>query len=219
MSVDVSTTPETPSAPHTRTCVVPKHLTALGRSLTVTSFPGTFGHGKLDRGTQALLEVLKLPSRTTSICDYGSGSGILGIIAGLRHPNARLTFVDDAATAIQSTEYNVSRLLDSTRDIQILHRDTLDDLPSNSQHIVLSNPPFHDSNARTEYIAHRMFRDAFRVLEPGGELWVVANRHLKYAAVLRKLFGHCEHRGKHPKFIILKASKKHDNSFHPQHTQ
>ncbi|MGB0647614.1 MAG: methyltransferase [Bradymonadia bacterium] len=212
ISVKISNLPATVPNLRTRACVVPEAVTGLQQPLTLTSFPGTFGHGKLDRGTQALLEVLELPSRTTSICDYGSGTGVLGIVAGLRHPDARLLFVDDAAAAVQSTQWNVSRLLDPNRDIHILHRDTLDEIPSNSQHVILSNPPFHDSNARTEHIAHRMFHDAFRVLEPGGELWVVANRHLRYAAILRKLFGRCEHRGKHPKFIILKASKTNENA-------
>ncbi|WP_234364664.1 methyltransferase, partial [Streptomyces sp. SM8] len=46
-----------------------------------------------------------------------------------------------------------------------------------------------------------MFAGARRVLRPGGELWVVANRHLGHHRQLRRLFGNCVTAASDPKFV------------------
>ena len=52
-----------------------------------------------------------------------------------------------------------------------------------------------------------MFAGARAALRPGGELWVVGNRHLGYHARLRRLFGNCEVVACDPKFVVLRAVK------------
>jgi 16S rRNA (guanine1207-N2)-methyltransferase len=52
-----------------------------------------------------------------------------------------------------------------------------------------------------------MFTGAHRALRPGGELWVVGNRHLGYHLKLRRLFGGCEVVAGHPKFVLLRATR------------
>lgn len=53
-----------------------------------------------------------------------------------------------------------------------------------------------------------MFTGARRALRPGGELWVVGNRHLGYHVQLKRIFGNCELVVGNPKFVILKAVKR-----------
>jgi 16S rRNA (guanine1207-N2)-methyltransferase len=53
-----------------------------------------------------------------------------------------------------------------------------------------------------------MFTGARRVLAPGGELWVVGNRHLGYHVKLRRLFGNCRLVASDPKFVVLRAVRK-----------
>ena len=74
--------------------------------------------------------------------------------------------------------------------------------------IVLCNPPFHQQHAVTGHIASQMFTDAKRVLKQGGRLRIVANRHLGYADVLKRLFGNCQQLAADPKFVILEAIKR-----------
>lgn len=190
-------------------CIIPASLTHNGQDLELMSVAGTFAHGKLDQGARAMLEVLELTRQPESILDYGCGNGILGIIAGLQCPDARTTFVDDSAAAIVSTQTNIERHFNASqlKQSQLLEQDSLENIASDSVDVVLNNPPFHDAGARSSYIAHGMFKDALRVLKPGGEIWVVGNRHLQYERVLRQLFAQCEHKGKHSKFVILKAIK------------
>ncbi|EPJ35110.1 putative Ribosomal RNA large subunit methyltransferase G [Streptomyces afghaniensis 772] len=53
-----------------------------------------------------------------------------------------------------------------------------------------------------------MFSGARRALRPGGELWVIGNRHLGYHVKLRKLFGNSRLVASDPKFVVLKAVKR-----------
>jgi 16S rRNA (guanine1207-N2)-methyltransferase len=57
----------------------------------------------------------------------------------------------------------------------------------------------------TDDIAWQMFVDAKKMLRPGGELRVVANRHLDYPDKLKRLFGGCQVIANNPKFIVLSA--------------
>jgi 16S rRNA (guanine1207-N2)-methyltransferase len=60
----------------------------------------------------------------------------------------------------------------------------------------------------TDTTAWRMFSDARRALRPGGELWVIGNRHLGYHLKLRRLFGNSELVAGDAKFVILRTVKK-----------
>ena len=43
------------------------------------------------------------------------------------------------------------------------------------------------------------------VLRPGGELWVVGNRHLEYNDKLNRAFGNSEVMANNPKFQVIRA--------------
>ena len=57
---------------------------------------------------------------------------------------------------------------------------------------VICNPPFHDGHKQLTSIAESMFHESFHQLRSGGELLVVANRHLPYTKVLKRLFRNVE---------------------------
>lgn len=80
--------------------------------------------------------------------------------------------------------------------------------PADSVDLVLNNPPFHSHQATTDTTAWRMFTGARRALRPGGELWVIGNRHLGYHLKLRRLFGNSQLVASGPKFVVLKAVKR-----------
>jgi 16S rRNA G1207 methylase RsmC len=104
----------------------------------------------------------------------------------------------------------VAQHFDSERTLSItlLEQDSLAGVPTDSQSVVLNNPPFHDAGARTSFVARTMFKAALRVLKPNGELWVVGNQHLGYERMLNQIFGSCEQMGTNSKFVVLRAKKR-----------
>ncbi|MFC9062651.1 class I SAM-dependent methyltransferase, partial [Streptomyces sp. NPDC057074] len=83
--------------------------------------------------------------------------------------------------------------------------DGLAGVPDGSVDLVLNNPPFHSHQATTDATAWRMFTGARRVLRPGGELWVVGNRHLGYHVKLKRLFGNSDLVASDSRFVVLRA--------------
>ena len=74
--------------------------------------------------------------------------------------------------------------------------------------LLLCNPPFHQGTTVGDFVARQMFRDAHRVLRPGGLLRVVGNSHLRYESVLGRPFGSSEVLARNPKFTIVDARKR-----------
>jgi len=54
--------------------------------------------------------------------------------------------------------------------------------------VVLTNPPFHQERQTDYNVAHQFIRDAARVLQRRGRLYVVANRFIRYEDPLREHF-------------------------------
>ncbi len=69
------------------------------------------------------------------------------------------------------------------------------------------NPPFHTSRAADLALGVSFIRAARRMLAPDGVLWMVANRHLPYDAVLTELFLTVEDGGGDGAFRVIRAAK------------
>lgn len=176
----------------------------------VINHAGVFCADRLDIGTRLLLEQLPRRRGVEDVVDLGCGNGVLGLAAALGNPDAKLTFVDESFQAVASAretyEANVSG--ERVAAAEFLVGDALEGLPAGSADLVLNNPPFHSHRATTDEVAWRMFTGVRRVLRPGGQLWVVGNRHLGYHGKLRRLFGSCDTVAGNPKFVILRSVKR-----------
>jgi 16S rRNA (guanine1207-N2)-methyltransferase len=193
--------------------------TGTGTPLVLASYPGVFCHGSLDFGTRFMLQTMQIPapagsSDTLNILDLGCGTGALGLSAAQRlreNAPARavvVTFIDESFAAIASVNASLERVPAAPgHHYRTLATHCPEGIENNSQDLILNNPPFHDAGARTASIALEMFRESKRVLKKGGQLQVVANRHLGYQRRLRDLFGGCETLGANSKFVVLRASK------------
>jgi 16S rRNA (guanine1207-N2)-methyltransferase len=73
--------------------------------------------------------------------------------------------------------------------IRVVRDDAADSLAPRSVDLVACNPPFHLGAAVVTTAADRLFAAAARVLRPGGQLWTVYNRPLRYKPVLARLVG------------------------------
>lgn len=182
----------------------------------VTNHAGVFCADHLDIGTRFFLETLEQqadslqPHRALDVIDLGCGNGVVGLAVAVRNPRARLTFVDESYPAIASARETFAANVADRQAAQAEFRvgDALEGIEGESADLVLVNPPFHSHQATTDAVAWRMFTGARRVLRPGGQLWVVGNRHLGYHVKLRRIFGNCDTVAGNPKFVVLRATRR-----------
>ncbi|MEU5806242.1 methyltransferase [Streptomyces sp. NPDC047718] len=181
-----------------------------GAGLTAVNHAGIFCADRLDVGTRFFLQSIPTNTDGARVVDLGCGNGIVGTAVAVADPDAEVVFADESYQAVASAratyEANVRR---GSRDrAEFLVGDGLSMLPAGSVDLVLCNPPFHSHQATTDATALRMFAQSRRALRPGGELWIVANRHLGYHTHLRRLFGNSEVAASEPRFVVLRAVKR-----------
>ncbi|MGW0882749.1 methyltransferase [Streptomyces sp. NPDC002671] len=173
---------------------------------TVVNHAGVFCADRLDIGTRFFLGHLPAPG-AARVVDLGCGNGVVGTAVALADPAAEVLFVDESFQAVASAEatYKANGV---PGHAEFRVGDGLAGVAPGSVDVVLNNPPFHSHQATTDATAWRMFTGAKRALRPGGELWVIGNRHLGYHVKLKRLFGNSQLVAGDPKFVVLKAVKK-----------
>ncbi|MEU6383994.1 methyltransferase [Streptomyces bauhiniae] len=172
----------------------------------VVNHAGVFCADRLDIGTRFFLGHLPRTGGRR-VVDLGCGNGVVGTAVALADPEAEVLFVDESFQAVASAEatYKANGV---PGHAEFRVGDGLAGVASGSVDLVLNNPPFHSHQATSDATSWRMFTGAERALRPGGELWVIGNRHLGYHLKLKRLFGNCELVASDPKFVVLKAVKK-----------
>ncbi|GAA3251107.1 methyltransferase [Streptomyces labedae] len=173
---------------------------------TVVNHAGVFCADRLDIGTRFFLRHLPAGGGGR-VVDLGCGNGVVGTAMALADPKAEVLFVDESFQAVASAQ-DTYRANDVSGHAEFRVGDGLTGVPSGSVDLVLNNPPFHSHQATTDATAWRMFTGARRTLRPGGELWVVGNRHLGHHVKLRRLFGNSEVVASDPKFVVLRAVRR-----------
>lgn len=175
-------------------------------NLTLTNHANVFCREGLDIGTRVLMPYLSYQPNLIKVADLGCGNGILGIIFALNNPQAELMSVDESYMAITSAKENWQQAVPN-RSATIKISDGLLNQAKNSLDCILCNPPFHQQQVIGDFIAKRMFKQARDCLKQQGELWIVANRHLSYYQLLKKLFTQVTTITQTNKFVVLKAIK------------
>ncbi|MFJ6725459.1 methyltransferase [Streptomyces sp. NPDC091281] len=173
----------------------------------VVNHAGVFCADRLDIGTRFFLGRLPRTEGARRVVDLGCGNGVVGTAVALANPEAEVLFIDESFQAVASAEATY-RANGVPGHGEFRVGDGLAGVPDASMDLVLTNPPFHSHQATTDATARRMFTGARRVLRPGGELWVVGNRHLGYHVRLKRLFGNSGLVAGDPKFVVLRAVKR-----------
>jgi 16S rRNA (guanine1207-N2)-methyltransferase len=174
----------------------PQYVEALG----LWTQPGVFSWDRPDAGTRQLLAAL--PPLAGRGADLGCGIGLLAraVLAG---PGVtRLELIDLDRRAIEAARRNV----EDPR--AVFHWADLRFAPELSGlDFVVMNPPFHDGGVEDRELGQGFIRRAHQILRPGGTVWLVANRHLPYEAVLNERFAKVTARGEGAGFKIYEARK------------
>ncbi|CAH0541035.1 methyltransferase [Vibrio marisflavi] len=177
--------------------------------IQLKNLPNVYSGDSLDLGARFMLKHIPQGPELQHIVDLGCGNGVLSVKAGQLNPQASITCVDESFMAVESAKQNLADNLGEERQIQVIANNCLDNFKQDSTDLVLCNPPFHQGLAITDHIAWQMFCDAKRVLNTGGQLIVIGNRHLSYDVKLARLFGktNVKELATNNKFVILQATK------------
>jgi 23S rRNA (guanine1835-N2)-methyltransferase len=181
----------------------------------ISNMANVFARQQLDIGARFMLENLsKLTNMDNkTVIDLGCGNGVLGLHILNQNKKTKVVFTDESYMAVASAKQNVLvNLAAKESQSEFLVNNCLDDFTKKSKFsdvdTVLCNPPFHQQNAITDHIAWQMFKDAESLLQNGGQLFVVGNRHLDYPNKLKRLFGNATMIATNQKFSILSATKQ-----------
>ncbi len=162
--------------------------------------PGVFSADGIDPGSQLLARHLpeKLPTR---LVDLGAGWGWLAAQALSRQGVEVLHLVEADRNALDSAQDNIpdprARFhWADARDFRLPE-------PVNG---IIMNPPFHNGREADPRLGAAFIANAARLLTGAGRLWMVANRHLPYEAILRENFAKVTEIGGDNRYKIFEAS-------------
>ena len=172
------------------------------------ALPNVFSREGLDLGTRFLLEQLTQLTPVARVVDLACGNGVIGLAALQRGLARELWFCDESAQAIASARLNLETVLPEHVSMAHFHHgDGLRDWAAPAPDLILCNPPFHLQHTVDDYAGRRLLSQAAAVLAPGGQLCLVANRHLDYRRALAHGFRQQRILAQNRKFRICLASR------------
>jgi 16S rRNA (guanine1207-N2)-methyltransferase len=146
------------------------------------SQPGVFSWNRIDPGSALLAENLAPLSGCGA--DFGCGIGYLSKIALASPKVAQLFMIDIDRRAIEAARRNV----EDPRARFFWADARRADADLSGLDFVVMNPPFHDGGAEDQSLGQNFIVRAAAALRSGGVLWLTANRHLPYEAIMKPLF-------------------------------
>ncbi|MCK6417857.1 MAG: methyltransferase [Alphaproteobacteria bacterium] len=168
------------------------------------SQPGLFSWDRLDPGSALLMTFLPVDLQGRG-ADFGCGYGALCAHVLKQNPAiAALDCIDADARTLICCEKNLEGLSGSRR---FLWRDLTQPQPdlNNRYDWIIMNPPFHEGKIEKNIIGQRFISVAAQSLKPGGRLYMVANTHLPYEAMLQSHFAEFQIIKKENGFKIIVA--------------
>jgi 16S rRNA (guanine1207-N2)-methyltransferase len=170
------------------------------------SRPGVFAWDRIDPASALLVEHLPADLAGKG-ADLGAGYGYLSAeVLARSNKVVSLDLYEAEARALDLAKRNLAAF-ETKATLGYRWHDVTTGLPEQYDFIV-SNPPFHtQSRADRPDVGRRFIAVAAESLKPGGRLFLVANRHLPYEAVLNASFGQVRVVGEGDGFKVIEAIK------------
>jgi len=161
---------------------------------------GVFSADGVDPGSRALAEALP-PRLKGRVVDLGAGWGYLSDAVLARDGVSSIDLVEADHAALDAAQQNI------TDPRASFHwADALTFRAKGAVDHVVMNPPFHQGRAVDARLGQEFIRAAAGMLEPKGQLWLVANRHLPYETVLEDVFRNVLPLAQTPSFKLFHAT-------------
>lgn len=163
-----------------------------GPPMAFVSRPGTFGYGRFDNGSRALVEVAEVRPGDR-VLDLGCGNGAVGcLLGGKVGPAGGVTFIDSSTRAVELARLNAAANGTPNPDFRLATR--LEGLERKSFDVIVANPPYYAKSDIT-----RLFVEGSReLLKPGGRYAIVTKMPTAVVPLIFDTFGDChvvENRG------------------------
>jgi 16S rRNA (guanine1207-N2)-methyltransferase len=170
-------------------------------ALGLWSQPGVFSWSRIDPGSALLAR--HLPALSGRGADLGCGVGYLSIVALASAKVSEISLIDIDRRAIEAARRNI--VDPRARLFWADARSPAADL--NDLDFIVMNPPFHEAGAEDKNLGKEFILRASKILRKGGVLWLTANRHLPYEAVMKPLFRQIAQKIETAGFKIFEAHK------------
>ncbi len=170
------------------------------------SRPGVFAWDRIDIASSLLAQYLP-SSLSGTAADLGAGFGYLGDellkkCAGI----TALNVYEAEYRALQLSKLNLEKY--TSRVPIVYHWHDVTSGLHDKYDVIVTNPPFHTQNRMDRPdIGRRFITVAAQSLNPGGQLWLVANRHLPYEEVLADGFDGIKVIAQEQGFKVIAAAK------------
>ncbi len=168
---------------------VTRAVTLDGVETTLVSKPGVFAWDRVDDGTGALVDAMNIRA-DDHVLDLGCGTGLAGLAAARRAPEGQAVLVDADVRAVESARRTLAA--NGAHNTEVMLSDCGSAVLDRRFDVVITNPPFHQGVGVDYEVACQFVRAAARVLRPGGRLFLVANRFLRYGDLIREVFGNVD---------------------------
>jgi len=159
--------------------------------------PGVFSADGIDPASRFLADHLPV-KLGKSVADLGGGWGYLSARILERADIQVLHLVEADHAALDCARRNIAD------PRAVLHwEDVTRWRPEAALDTVVTNPPFHAGRAADPDLGRAFIAAAAAMLKPGGQLWLVANRHLPYETAMGAQFRSVEEVAGDARFKIL----------------
>lgn len=157
-----------------------------GPPMTFESWPGTFGYGRMDEGSRAMLEVAEVRPGD-HVLDLGCGNGSVGCLASAKAgPKGTITFIDSNARAVALTERNAKA--NGVPNYRVVTGAKLDGLEPGGFDVILANPPYYADSA----VARLFISSARDLLRRRGRFYLVTKMPVQTIPEVVETFGDVE---------------------------
>jgi 16S rRNA (guanine1207-N2)-methyltransferase len=128
------------------------------------------------------LLIRHLPDFSGRGADFGCGFGLIShrILASPKVKSLLLVDIDRRSIELCARNVDDPRVAILWADVRALSVGPFD--------FIAMNPPFHEAGKETKELGRGFIASAAANLRPGGQCWLVANRHLPYEAALEQKF-------------------------------
>ncbi len=174
-----------------------------GHTLELYTAPGVFSANRIDLGTKYLCQVMKIPMHG-KILDFGTGIGIVAIVAAKESPDARIYAIDINPRATQLARQNVE--LNNLQNVKVMNVEGYGFFDSEMFSAIITNPPYSAGWS----VIKDIIVQGLKHLQQGGTMQLVCRQRKggrRVKETLLQIFGNVEVLARRSGYRVFLSSK------------